>query len=197
MKDCSLSLGSVAHVSSGYTFRGAIKPAEDSDVRVVQMSDVTPDRPIDWSALTRTELPGQREPDWLQSDDIIFVTRGWSNFALHLPVVPVQAVCSPHFAVIRVQHSAISPSFLAWQINQAPAQAFLDSVATGTSQRSIPVSGLKALPVSVLRHQLQERIVQLHEACVREREVYQALVANRETEMRALAAALLGGGGRA
>lgn len=180
-------LGEMANVTSGYTFRGAIQSLEEGIARVIQMSDVAPDAPIQWDRLTRTNLPGKRSPNWLRTDDIILVARGWQNFALHLPEVPMAVVCSPHFAVIRLHHPTLSPAFVAWQLNQPPLQAYLDTIATGTTQRSIPISGLRSAPIVALSTAAQAHIIALHEAYKRERVVYQALIANREREMQALA----------
>lgn len=185
------TLGDVASVSAGHPFRGAIRASEEGEAHVLQVADLDLAKKVDWNALTRTVLPGRREPDWLKPGDIVFLPRGRRNIAVYLDEVPVPTVASQHLFIIRVQSELLSPAFLAWQLNQPPAQEQFDAIATGTYQRAIPASGLKQLHVAIPPLEQQQLLVALHERQLRERALYDALIENRERELQAIARRLL------
>lgn len=187
----SLELGLTADVRSGYPFRGAIEEVEGGQVRVAQMKDVDASDGVRWSGLVRTELRGRKEPDWLQSGDLLFVARGDRFFAICIPAPPEPAVCGPHLLHLRVRAgSGLNPAFLAWQLNQPPIQKRLHAAAEGTSQLSIRVGEIAALRIAVPAPEQQARIVELAEAAQRERHYLAQLIRNREQQLAALAAQL-------
>jgi restriction endonuclease S subunit len=131
-------LRQLADVFSGYPFRGKIPHTIDGDARVIQMKDVDEPNMIYWDNLVNTKLKGRRQPDWLQAGDVIFLLRGNWFFAVHIDNVPFPTVISPHFFLLRVKdQSYILPKFLAWQINQPPAQRYLNASAEGSVQARI------------------------------------------------------------
>ena len=83
------------------------------------------------------------------------------------------------------------PGFLAWQLNQKPVQDHLQTLAAGTSQKGITARGLCELGVVVPPLSEQSEIVSLHAAHVREREVYNRLIENRNLEVEAIACDLV------
>lgn len=192
-----LPIRSLAEFRVGYPFRGAIDPVAAGTVVVVQMKDVSAMATMDWDAVVRTELTGRREPDWLASGDVLFVARGNHYYASALQAVPNRSVCGPHLYHLRLKRgSAVLPGFLAWQINQPPIQRLLRQAAEGTNQLSIRRAELEALPISVPSLAVQEHIVGLAEAAVRERALLDHLILNRERQLNALAFALAGAADR-
>lgn len=84
-------------IRPGYPFRGKVAEVPDGQARVVQMKDVDESGYIYWDGLVSTDLKGRKEPDWLQVDDVLFLLRGNSNYALVLRESPFLMVASPHF----------------------------------------------------------------------------------------------------
>ena len=157
----SESLGDVAAISAGYPLRGSVNELTSGDVAIVQMRNVDAASGINWSDVQRIALPSKRPPAVLAVGDIVFTTRGTRNFALALDTVEGQAVCSPHFFVIRVSDAnRIAPAFLAWQINQRPAQEYFQREATGSHILNIRREVIENLPLALpptpaaLAHQL-------------------------------------------
>lgn len=184
-------LEALAEFRVGYPFRGAIEPAADGSVAVVQMKDVSPTDAMVWDAVVRTELTGRREPDWLVSGDILLVARGNRYYAAALDAVPSRSVCGPHLYHLRLRHgSAVLPGFLAWQINQPPIQRLLRQAAEGSNQLSIRRAELEALPISVPSLTVQKQIVRLAEAAAREHALLDQLILIRKQQLNALAIAL-------
>jgi len=185
-------LSELVKVLPGYPFRGKIDHDPAGDARAVQMKDVSEAGEVAWDELVQTELKGRRKPDWLRSGDVLFLVRGNKFFAVYLDEVPFPAVISPHFLLLKVrQNTKLLPAFLAWQINQGPAQRYLESSAEGTLQRSIRRGVLEDLPLVVPDLNAQQLVVNYARAARSEADTYMELIANRERELQAMASKIL------
>lgn len=184
-------LATLARVSAGFPFRGAVDALEPGEVAVIQMRNVEGET-IAWPSLAHVILPTKRAPDFLASGDVIFTTRGRRNFALVLEEVPGPAVCSPHFFVLRSFDPArLLPAFLAWQINQKPAQEYLQQAATGSHILNITRTAIDNLPIAIPPADVQRAILELAGAARRERDLVNALIDNRQRQLAAVAAQIL------
>ncbi len=189
-------LSEIAQIQGGYPFRGPINEAADGSVLVAQMKDVDPVGGMRWASAVRTDLQSRKEPDWLQVGDILFVPRGNHFFAASLDCPPGRAVCGPHLFHLRVNPNAgVLSEFLAWQINQRPVQRQLHAAAEGSSQLSIRRGEIENLKIAVPAAEQQRRIISLASTAMRERQLLQQLIKNREQEIAALANALAGAAG--
>jgi restriction endonuclease S subunit len=187
----SVSLGEIARISAGYPFRGAVDALERGPVAVIQMRNVDSDM-VDYETVTRVSLPTSRQPDFLEAGDVIFTTRGRRNSALALDDVPGLAVCSPHFFVLKVvEPDALLPTFLAWQINQKPAQEYLQQAATGSHILNITRGAIERLPVAIPPMEMQRALVAMSDEARRERQVMNALIENRQSQLNAIATHIL------
>lgn len=174
-------------ISSGYPFRGRIDDGARGEVSVVQIKNVDAETGVDWENLVRTRLTGRRKPDLLRKDDILFIAQGGRNIAACVKKIDVDAVCSPHFFLIRLKWGVpLLPAFLSWQINQTMAQRYLSVSATGSHVTGIRRQVLENLPVSVPDMEKQEKIVAFHEMVVREKKLLLDIIENRNLQMRAL-----------
>lgn len=188
MKLRTHKLGDLADIRAGFPFRGAIEPSLEGDVGVVQMKNVNEISQVDWRNLTRTRLEGKRSPDWLEAGDILFLARGNRNFAVCLDTPPPQTVCSPHFFQIHVKNSKkILPAFLAWQINQAPAQQYLKASAEGGLIGNIRRSVLESLTITVPALEQQHAVMRLDDLLKHEHMLLQQRIENNHKMMRAVA----------
>lgn len=185
------TLGELADVRTGHQFRGAIPDVPDGPVAVVQMRDLLTTGIANWDGVQRTQLETRKEPDWLRPGDLLFAARGPSNYAGVLGTVPLPAVCSPHLQLLRVRDQRVLPAFLAWQINQEPAQKYFWQAAEGSAQLSVRRSLLEALPIVIPPLEKQHLIVAAAAAADQERELLIRLIQNRAQQMEALAASLL------
>lgn len=184
-------LGDLAQISAGYPFRGAVDALEPGPVAVLQMRNVENDA-VEWASLTRVNLPSKRQPDYLGPGDVIFTTRGRRNSALALGNVQGLAVCSPHFFILRVNEpSSLSPEFLAWQINQKPAQEYFQQTATGSYILNITRAAIEGLVITIPPIVLQSHVVALAEAAQHERHLLNDLVDNRQRQLDSIADQIL------
>ncbi|MCC4593044.1 restriction endonuclease subunit S [Xanthomonas campestris pv. cannae] len=187
-----MSLATVAQIMLGHPFRGAIPSIPGGSARVLQLRDIPPSAAPAYDNLLTTELQGRKSPDWLRDQDIVFVARGANTLAALVADPPPRTVCSPHLYIIRVnQPDSLLPAFLAWQLNQTPAQRYLRQSAEGSNQLSIRRSVLDMTPIRVPPLARQHAIVALDRAAQAERLALHALIKNRDTELAILAERLL------
>ena len=186
-------LAQLGDISSGYPFRGRIEESSESNIKVVQMKDVSLDNPIQWSECLSTELAGRGSVDSLRPSDILFVARGSRNYAVQIGDIPdgIQAVASPHFFVIRLQDSSLIPEYLTWFLNQPPCQQYFEQNAEGTMAKSIRRGVLERTPITIPSLEKQAAIVNLHNSHIQQQRVIQQLLVNSEQMMSAIATDLM------
>jgi hypothetical protein len=186
--DC---LARIATISAGYPFRGKVDELPDGEVAVIQMRNADPANGIDWPNLSRVALPRVSAKAFLAEGDVILSTRGGRNIAYCMEGRQEQVVCSPHFFVIRAKRQAILPEFLAWQLNQKPAQDHFAAGATGSYILNLKREVVEQLSIVVPPLAEQQRIVKLDAAAKTERAILNRLIENRMVEMTAIARRLL------
>ncbi|GCD52599.1 restriction endonuclease subunit S domain-containing protein [Acetobacter pasteurianus] len=190
-----MDLVAVASISAGHPFRGRIDPVAGVETAVVQMRD-TSSSGVDWTSCVRTEVTGRREPDWLRPGDILFPARGNVSLAVLIDerIGSLQAVAAPHFFLLRVTRSDVLPAYLAWWLNQEPAQRYLEQNSqSSTLVRNIARPVLEATPVVLPSLSRQEQIVGLANAMLREEELLHRLRQTNQQIMTGLARDLLAG----
>lgn len=185
-------LKEIAHIRAGHPFRGRIESVPDGAARVIQMKDVDPEQGVNWGELAATELAGRKEPDWLKPGDVLFAARGNHYYALPLEDVPFDTVLSPHFFHLTVKRAAeVLPAFLAWQINQEPAQQYLQKSSHGSMVQAIGRQVLDDMPIAIPPLSQQETVVKLQNAWRQELRLFQALTENTQRTMTGIARQLM------
>lgn len=183
-------LAEVAEIAAGHPLRSGVDDFRAGETGVIQMRNVDSEAGVDWAGVSRIELPPARRIEFLSPGNVIFSTRGARAYAVALGDVPFPAVCSPHFFVLRVRIPDIEPRFLAWQINQTPAQDYLKREATGSHILNIRREVIERLEIVIPSLARQAAIVAFAEDAARENRQLVALIENRQNQMNALAAAL-------
>ena len=184
---CVLTAGTMTMIAAGHPFRGSIPHVDDGDVRVVQLRDVSSDGIVNWDHTVKTKIGGWKEPDWLKTGDVLFMYRGTRTLAVHIYDVPFNAVCSPNFYLIRVIADSLLPEFLAWQLNQTPAQSYFRQHAEGSAQLHIRRAELEALQLTVPSMAEQRKVVELANSARSEALILENLIRNREKQLAAVA----------
>ena len=199
MRNLLMPLGQIAGIAAGYPLRSSAEELDPGDVSLVQLKNVSPERDILWDDVAKITLPSKREPTWLTANDIIFSSRGTKTLAYALPGVPPRAVCAPQFFVLTVKDvRRLLPEFLAWQINQKPAQDHFQREATGSYIQNIRKLVLEQLPIVVPPLHEQRLIVEFWCAARRERVILRQLIETTEAQLEAIAIGLAqhSGGGK-
>lgn len=190
-----MTLSTVATIAAGHPFRGRIDPTEGAQTVVVQMRDTTSDG-VNWASCVRTDVSGRRAPDWLLPGDILFPARGNVSHAVLIDeqIGSLQAVAAPHFFLLRIKSPNALPAYLAWWLNQEPAQRHLEQNAqSSTLVRNIARPVLEATPIVVPPLPQQQKIAGLAFAMQREETLLQRLRQTNQHIMTGLARDLLAG----
>jgi len=172
-------LKDIAEITSGHLFRLAIEPVGDGKYRVVQIKD-TSDNVIDWAKLPRVNIDGVRENLLLQEGDILFRSRGDKNTAVVTKDCPGNCVAASQLFIIRLKEQAFLPDYLAWYINQKPAQHYFNQNARGSYIRLINKQVLGLLKVSAQPLDVQQKIISVHQLSLKEKRLVAKIQKKRD-----------------
>lgn len=189
-----LHLKDLATIRSGYLFRSKIEPDPAGQYRVIQVGDITSDAQLSNSSLTRVSLPDVKQTQILKAGDVLFISRGLRKQAVAITEPLENTIATSQFFIIHPDEKVL-PEFLAWYINQRPAQRYIEEHSTGTSASLINLEALRTLPVETPPIETQTRIVEIHQLSLRERELMEAIQNRRRALVEmALLKAISGGG---
>ncbi len=192
MKDIKkIKLSNIATIQLGYPFRGKINESFYSDIKVIQMKDISL-QGIDVESCNYVELTGKKAPSFLENDDILFTARGSYNYAVlfgeSAKNSSIKAVATPHFFIINIKDKQeILPEFLVWQINSLPIQQYLQRNAMGSVAKSINRQTLENVPIKLPPLAIQQKMVKLIKTIQAEQDTLQKLIDNNNDMLNALA----------
>lgn len=176
-----MKLKNLVSLMAGHPFRGSIENDENGDVAVVQMKDVDRERGLNIENLSKTDVSGRKNPDYLRCEDILFVGRGLRFYAVLVETDLEQTVAAPYFFIIRVkEQQPILPAYLAWYINHERAQKFFAKHMAGTVLPQINRVTLEELPVIVPPLDVQQRIVSAHTCRLKEKALLERLIEKKK-----------------
>ena len=167
-----MRLADTCAIHTGYTARGRLEPTAAGGVLAIQLRDISPEGAVDPERLTRVHLDNLADRYFVRAGDVVFRSRGERNTASALDErlrEPALAVLP--LMVLRPKADIVLPAYLAWVINQAPAQRHFDAAARGTKIRMIPRSSLDDLELDIPDIATQRRIVAIDTLAAREREL--------------------------
>lgn len=194
MSQESRTIGDNANIRAGCAYRGAESKLPAGDVPFVGYRNVDIETGIDWAKVSRVSLNLKRDPQWLEDGDILFASRGMNTYAYPVIAPPPKATCSPQFFVVTPKNlNALSAEFLAWQINQAPAQSYLSRFADASTIRNIRRDVLAKMPIGIPPMERQHLIADYAKAARRAQQIHRALIDNTTQELSALASELMNG----
>jgi hypothetical protein len=135
-----------------------------------------------------TPLDDVRAPEryLVRDGDVVFQARGTRNLAFALRGVPAKTLASNHFYIVRMRSDAVLPEYLAWFVNQLPAQAHLTGKAQGTTMMLVSKETFETLEVDTPPLDVQRMIVELVALRQHERELVENLECRRDTLIRRL-----------
>jgi Type I restriction modification DNA specificity domain len=163
-------LEKIAKIRAGYSFRGRIEPAPDGAYSVVQIRDLEEGAFPAAKDLMRTNLPDVNSNHLLQRGDVLFAARGVRKQAVVVEEVKPNTIFGSQFFVCEPKQG-VDPAYLAWYINQTPAQRYLEENATGSNVRIVTKEVLGRLPVVVPPLARQMKIADVYRLSLRERQL--------------------------
>ena len=181
-----LHIKDIALVQMGVSFRSRIEPEADGTVAVIQMRDLTEDNKLSHRNLLTIKMNGFSDHHLVKRKDLIFRSRGQTTTAAIIDTEIGPAVVAAPLLRVRVTSKRVLPEYLCWFVNQASAQAFLHSRATGTAMTMIGKAALDALQVPLPALETQERIVALADLANEEQRLLRELAEKKEKWVRGI-----------
>lgn len=179
-----MRLADACTIHTGYTARGRLEPTAVGGVLAIQLRDVSPDGLVDPDRLTRVQLEDLADRYFVRAGDLVFRSRGERNTASALDErLQEPALAVLPLMVLRPNRDVVTPKYLAWAINQPPAQRHFDNAARGTNIRMIPRTSLDDLELDVPDIATQKMIVAVDALAERERELSQLAAETRRKMM--------------
>lgn len=156
-------LADVAHLFTGYPFRGKVNPEEGGDVAVVQIKDIDAltGLTVD-DALRLRGAGGKFDKYLLAAGDVLFQARG-SRHPVAVVAAPVRGIASQGLHVLRPHAFRVRPAYLAWYLNHPNTQTRLKDSARGSYIPFISKGDLEEFFVPVPPLDVQDRIVTVDE----------------------------------
>lgn len=160
----------VADIQLGYQFRKKIEPADDGTIRVIQIRDFDENHILNKENLSKVRIDKPMDQYLIRQGDVLFLSRGPRNWAAAIGDDLKDTVVVSHFFVIKRKNATISHEYLAWYMNQTPAQEYLHNIARrGTHMSLVTLSAFKGLIIEVPDIATQHRIVELSRLMEKER----------------------------
>jgi hypothetical protein len=181
-------LREIAEIAIGYQHREKVSHVEHGSHRLIQGKDIVrseeladdSDDQSGWRVLTqeldRVTPKGDASRYRIQPGDLLFVSRGTTNIAVPLvepfirpmPFDWDTLIPAYVFYILRPDRQRVLPEYLAWFINQPPAQAFLARHSRGTLVKLLPKGVFEELEVPVPPLKKQRLIIELEQLRARE-----------------------------
>ncbi len=173
-------LKDIVRIRSGYLFRGRIEPHPNGRYQVIQIGDIGADAKLSYHTLTRTNLPDVKNSHLIEKGDVLFISRGSRKQAVAVAEALDNAIATSQIFVIRPDERLL-PEYLAWYINQRPAQRYIEEHSTGTNVSLVNMDALSKMPVQTPPLETQRRIVQIYQLSLREKELMESIQDRRDT----------------
>lgn len=183
----NVKLGDIAEVQIGYQFRGEVQPEEDGQYRYVQSKDIDDLLHISEKDIVRVNAADADERFKIETSDVLFASRGRHNYAVPITHPMPDTLASNVFYIVRRFNPHIMPRYLAWYLNQEPAQSYFRTVSRGSNTLMVPKSELKKLELPVPSLETQHKIIQFQMLADKERELLASIKSQQSRVMKALA----------
>lgn len=155
-----VAITELSNIEYGRSIRSGVVESKESDIALVMMRDADG---IDYESLTHVELSGIKEPNFLAKNDILVLSRSSFNRALlidsKVDEIDFKLIAAPCYFIVRADQKQIVPAYLAWWLNQAEAQEYLQSQTTGGKAKVLTRTALESLEVVLPSMKEQQEIV--------------------------------------
>jgi restriction endonuclease S subunit len=177
----------IAEIRLGYQFRRKIEPDSDGSHKVIQISNFDEGRNLNANSLISVKLDKSAGKYLVNRNDVLFLARGHRNWAAPVTVPLNDTVPVGHFFILRPKTDKVLPEYLAWYINQAPAQEFIHNIARrGSHMPLVSKSAFAGLQIELPDLRTQSAIVELSKLFGKEQELLEELQDKRAQMIKAI-----------
>lgn len=182
-----LKIKDIADIQIGYQFRKKIEPERDGTHQVIQIRDFDENHTLNKEGLTWIKMSHLPEKYSVNRDDVLFLARGQRNFATPVAHSFENTIAASSFYILRIKTKKIIPEYLAWFLNQSPAQGYLHNLARrGTHMPVIPKSAFENLTVYIPDIETQKTVLKLNSLIEKERNLLNSIQEKRTLLIRTL-----------
>jgi restriction endonuclease S subunit len=179
-------LKEIANVHAGLTVRKASRTARTHLYSIIQIRNVSEFGTLELNEMAEAPLEEVPPRFFLGKGDVLFCARGTRTQAAPCVVGVDHVVVGSQFFILRLAGEAVLPEYLAWYINQQPAQRYLNERKSGSHVRMILRDDLLDLPVTVPPLTVQRQILELRRLQVKEQSLLNRLRQRRLDLLSAL-----------
>lgn len=180
----------IAEIQIGYQFREKLGMTSDGKCQVVQAKNIDQlaDHSLNTSGLYRVTPKRIAEKYEVENGDVIFLSKGRRNYATFIDGLQgnIQTIVAGYFFILRLKRDDIIPAYLAWSINQPPAQNYLQSVSRGSGMPFIPKDAFASLEVEIPPVKTQEIVLKIHKLALKENALLKLLEQKRNKLIRGI-----------
>lgn len=154
-------LKEIADIFSGYNLHRKVENDPSGNCRLIQMKDVDKNCGIHVNNLPTICVPNIKNLSYIRKDDILFKSKSNNNIACIMPGQHENLIASAHFLIIRVKDTSVLPAYLAWFINQKPAQRYFELFSGGSTVSVVTKKILGDLEINILPVNKQIHLLKL------------------------------------
>jgi hypothetical protein len=151
-------LGDISEIQVGYQSRERIQADPNGSHCLIQARDFDKLHQVQWSNLIRFTPSGNTRKSELRSRDVLFSAKSQENFAYLVNINDSNLLAANTFYILRANIETVLPDYLAWWLNQAPAQEYIKLNRSGSSLPFLSVSALSRLEVPIPDIEMQRKI---------------------------------------
>lgn len=166
-------------MQAGHSFREKIVPIRNGKHKVIQIKDVGIEGDL-LGDLLETEIEEVKDDFFVRKNDVLFTTRGLNRRACFIDKEMSNTFFVAQIFALRDLSEQIEPAYLAWYINQKPAQNYLETNASGSYIQNIRKDILANLPVVIPPKETQRRIVEINQLSIREKSLVEQIQTKRD-----------------
>ena len=155
-------LSQITEIKSGYLFKEGIRPDKEGSVCVIQLKNVNERGIIDSGDFQRVNLPNSEFLDFVATGDVLFKAKTNRPVAVAVEENWANTIVTAHYFVIRIKDQKVLSKYLAWYLNQRPAQVYFEKYAGGSRVQIINKQTLGDIEIVLPDIETQEKIEKIY-----------------------------------
>ncbi len=182
-----MKLKDIVDIQIGYQHSRKIVPVLDGTNHIIQIKDINENHTINFEGFLKIQPDRSVERYLVHKGNVLFLCRGQRNFAIPVLLELKDTIAAGHFFILAFDNSKILPKYLAWYINQTPAQRYLQHMAKrGTHMPIIGKSEFEQMTIHVPTLKTQKNIIALNELQKKEHRLVQEILQKRSRLIQAV-----------
>lgn len=177
----------ITDIQIGYQFRGKIEADPKGTHKVIQIRDFDEHQNLQVANLYKVTPKYEVERYLVSKGDVLFLARGHRNYTIPIKDSLENTIAASYFFILRLKSENVLSGYLAWFINQTPAQAYLHNIARrGTHMPMVPKSAFEDMLIDIPDLKTQKTIIELDSLLEKERSLLHLLQEKRTLFINAI-----------